>query len=329
VNVLIIGGTSFIGPAVVKRLVAGGHEVTVFHRGQSEADLPASVRHIHGDQNRLIGHRAEIEQIGPDAIIAMMVLDRGAAEAVCGGLSGLVARLIVLSSIDVYRNYGRLIKTEPGVPDPIPLAEDAPLREKLYPFGGTYDKTEVEAVVMGQEGIDATIVRLPMVYGEGDYQHRLFGYLKRMDDGRPAIVLPDEYDMFRISRAHVENVAAGIALVAMDERAKGRIYNIAELEALTEREWIEAVGKSVGWRGRVVTVPQDALPEGQRSASDLTAHLAVDSARIRAELGYQEPVAFEEGLARTIAWERANPPANLKAEDFDYNAEDALLAGLS
>lgn len=39
-RVLVIGGTRFIGPPVVKSLVEHGHEVTVFHRGETEINLP-------------------------------------------------------------------------------------------------------------------------------------------------------------------------------------------------------------------------------------------------------------------------------------------------
>jgi hypothetical protein len=43
---------------------------------------------------------------------------------------------------------------------------------------------------MSEPDLPATILRLPMGYGPGDYQHRLPSYLKRMDDKRPAIILP-------------------------------------------------------------------------------------------------------------------------------------------
>ena len=43
-KVLVIGGTNFIGPPLVRRLVALGHEVAVFHRGRTQADLPARRR---------------------------------------------------------------------------------------------------------------------------------------------------------------------------------------------------------------------------------------------------------------------------------------------
>jgi nucleoside-diphosphate-sugar epimerase len=52
-RVLILGGTRFIGPPVVRCLVEQGHSVTVFHRGLSTAQLPLGVQSILGDRNNL------------------------------------------------------------------------------------------------------------------------------------------------------------------------------------------------------------------------------------------------------------------------------------
>jgi hypothetical protein len=51
----------------------------------------------------------------------------------------------------------------------------------------------------------------------------------------------------------------------------------------------------------------------------------MSSARIRAELGYDEVVSPDAAMARTIAWERANPPAEVDPAQFDYAAEDTAL----
>ncbi|MCG8364101.1 MAG: NAD-dependent epimerase/dehydratase family protein [Pseudanabaenales cyanobacterium] len=52
-KILIIGGTKFIGPHVVQKLVSLGHQVTLFHRGQTQAALSSSVAHILGDRAHL------------------------------------------------------------------------------------------------------------------------------------------------------------------------------------------------------------------------------------------------------------------------------------
>ncbi len=53
-------------------------------------------------------------------------------------------------------------------------------------------------------------------------------------------------------------------------------------------------------------------------------HWTIDTSRIREELGYREPIAQNDAIARTIAWERENPTES-GAHAFDYDAEDAAL----
>jgi hypothetical protein len=52
-RVLVIGGTRFIGPRLVCRLVAAARQVAVFHKGQTTAVLPAAARILVGDRHRL------------------------------------------------------------------------------------------------------------------------------------------------------------------------------------------------------------------------------------------------------------------------------------
>jgi nucleoside-diphosphate-sugar epimerase len=252
----------------------------------------------------------------------------------------MAKRVVAISSGDVYRAYGRLLRTEPGPLEPVPLSEDAPLRERLYPYRGEtarepddpmrwaddYEKILVERVVMSDPELPGTVLRLPMVYGPEDGQHRLFGYLKRMDDGRPAILLGERLSRWRWTRGYVENIAAAVALAVSDQRAAGRVYNVGEAEALTELEWVRRVGAVAGWKGEVIVVPEDRLPGHLKMGLDTDQHLVISTSRIREELGYEEPVAREEALRRTVAWERDNPPEEIDPSLFDYEAEDAVLA---
>ena len=80
---------------------------------------------------------------------------------------------------------------------------------------------------MSASNISATIIRLPMVYGAGDYIHRLYPYIKRMDDQRPAIVLEEKLAHWQGCYGYVENVARAIALAVNDQRATGSIYNVS------------------------------------------------------------------------------------------------------
>ena len=187
-----------------------------------------------------------------------------------------------------------------------------------------YEKILVERVSLGSLDLPGTVLRLPMVYGPEDFQHRLFPYLKRMEDQRPAILLPQGWAQNRVSRGYVENVAAAIALAVEDNRAAGRIYNVAEPEALTEMEWARRIGQMVGWTGQVLIDPQSPHSIGPEQAP----HLVVETGRIRGELGYAESIPQSEALRRTIEWERAHPPEPVDPTAFDYAAEDAALAAL-
>jgi nucleoside-diphosphate-sugar epimerase len=189
-----------------------------------------------------------------------------------------------------------------------------------------YEKILVEQVVMSDPGLPGTVLRLPMVYGPGDSQHRLFPYLKRMDDGRSAILLEASQSKWRCTRGYVENVAAAIARAATDPRAASQVYNLGESDAFTEKEWVERLGRAVGWKGQVLVLPQQFVGKSATVLPvDWRHHLAMDTLRLREQLDFIEPIPPEEGLIRTVLWQRANPPAGIRPEQFDYAAEDSAL----
>ena len=70
-RILVLGGTGFIGPYVVRRLSELGHAVTIFHRGQTETDLPLDVQHIHGDRQHLPEFRHVFQQRAPDRVYSL------------------------------------------------------------------------------------------------------------------------------------------------------------------------------------------------------------------------------------------------------------------
>ena len=71
-KILIIGGTNFIGPSVVRQLITMGHDVTVFHRGQTKADLPKNVHHIFGERSQLRDYKSDFESLSLDVVVDMI-----------------------------------------------------------------------------------------------------------------------------------------------------------------------------------------------------------------------------------------------------------------
>ncbi|MBN2382383.1 NAD-dependent epimerase/dehydratase family protein [bacterium] len=333
-KILIIGGTCFIGPYVVRRLAAAGHDLLLFHRGKHQIELADNMRQVLGDRGQLPSYQAELCSFAPELIIDMIPIRESDVITLLDVFKGTSRRLLVISSQDAYRAYGLINRTEDGPLQPVPITETDDLRTRLYPYRGLnqklddYDKILVERVALSSQSIRGTVLRLPMVYGPQDYQHRLFPYLRRMQDKRSFILLGAGEAQWRWSHGYVENVAEAVALAVENERACGQIFNVAEPFFFTREDWVRTIGQRFNWQGRILVVPDDELPETFREKSRVEQDLIVDSTKIRRELGYRETVTVEEALDRTIAWERDNPPGSYDPKAFDYQAEDEVLAEL-
>jgi nucleoside-diphosphate-sugar epimerase len=336
-RVLIIGGTNFIGPHVVAALDRLDVEITVYHRGVHEPQLPANVRHVHSGRATLpfLHFPSSLTEPAPDVVLLMFPVGGDDTRAAVARFTGTASRIVALSSGDVYRAYGRLLGSEPGPPEPVPLDEDAALRERFFPYRGAaagpsdwtyhYEKILVERAVLSSTALPGTVLRLPAVYGPGDSYHRLRSYIKRMEDGRPAILLEEAQAAWRWSHGYVENVAQAIALAVVDKRAAGRTYNLGEAAVPTLADRIRQMGDLAAWRGTIATLPAERLPAHLRPPYEARQDLVVDTGRLRAELGFSEPVPWEEGVRRTMEWERANPSEAGDPGAAEYAAEDAAL----
>jgi len=313
VRVLVLGGTGFIGGAAVRRLVALGHDVAAFHRGEPSSGAAVPI-HIRGDRKDLQAHREAFRRFAPEVVLDTIAYTEADGRGLASVLDGIAARFVVLSSQDVYAPYGRLLRLESGPVDRAASSEESPLRTSRHPYRAMakpgemaydYEKILVEAAVREASGAPVTILRLPMVYGPGDPQRRLRSCLGLMTEGVPEIRLDRAKAAWRCTRGFVDDVAQAIALAVTDSRAAGRVYNLGEDHALREAEWIRAIGEAVGWTGLVRAVERDALPEAEREPYDFAHDLVADTTRIRRELGFREPVGRREGLRRSVALEPA------------------------
>ncbi len=283
IKVLIIGGTGSIGAHVARELYGRGHEVVIFHRGEHEAALPLEIKHVRRPQAAM--PVMEFPEGEFDVVIHMIAMGEADARAAVKAFAGRAGRLVVPSSGDVYRAYGRFTGMEAGWLEEGLLTEDSPLREVLYPYRAQakspgelayyYEKILAEREVMGGP-VPATVLRLPKVYGPGNNADLATVYAYR------------NHPEWRWTHGYVENVAQAIVLAAVDARAAGRIYNVGE-------EHTPAVGE------RLKTLPPSQVPASPDGGFDFRQDIAYDTTKIRRELGYAERVSYEEGLRRTLA----------------------------
>jgi nucleoside-diphosphate-sugar epimerase len=338
-RVLLIGGNGFIGRYVLSAMKECGNDLALFHRGSSAA--PEGVEEILGDRNQLSSNAEEFRRFAPDVVIDFVLSSGPQAEELMSVFRGVAKRVLMLSSIDVYRAVGITHGTETGPLQELPLTEESELRRRLHPYPpesmqvlqkifawatDDYDKIPAEHVVMNNGEVPGTILRLPMVYGPGDPLHRFYPVVKRIADGRRHIIFPDTVAAWHSPRGYVVNVAAAIVLAASDERAAGRIYNVCEEPSFSELDWARKIAAAMQWDGEFSVLPVEQTPEHLLKPGNYAQSWTASSTRIRRELGYQEPVTTEEAIRRTISWELENPPEIASLVPLDYGAEDTAIA---
>ena len=293
-RVLIIGGTALVGPHLIRELFENGvfdvHTMT--RTGQR-----VLCERAHIADRRDKGALLELLRlVKPDVIVDMIPFTQEDATLLVTALTnlGIAIPVIALSSIDVYAAYANLHRTETTALQQCPVAEDMPLRTQLGPEGKAYDKLSIESSYTEQLKT-ICILRLPAIYGWPDTT-RVSQYLDRMLDGDTEITIqPGESDWL-FSRSFHKNVAYAIFLAVKANLPGVNIFNIAEKDAFTTRQWIQKIASVCGWQGQIVakSTPDDTLNWQQ--------HFHVSSEKIRQQLGYDEKYCINEGLADTIAF---------------------------
>jgi nucleoside-diphosphate-sugar epimerase len=321
-RIVVLGGTRFIGRAIVEELAGAGHDLLIVHRGNLEPDDLVPVRHLHAERVELVAHRDELAAFKPDAAIDCRALTRADSQVAIDALpKGL--KLVVISSLDVYRAFGAV--NEERETDPVPLDEESPVRANRYPYRekrpglDDYDKLDVEDVFLSH---GATSLRLPMVYGEHDYQLREEYLLRRIRAGRTRI--PFGAGMWLTCRAYVKDVARGVHLVLKTPEAAGQIFNLCEDRTYSVRLWSRMILDAAGSDAELVRVSDELLPEDLKATGTMTQHIAASARKARSMLGWttSDP---EETLRTTVCWHLAHPPPE---PDADFSADDLALASV-
>lgn len=313
-RVIVLGGTRFVGAAIVEELHAHGHELLVVHRGHHEpTDLPET-DHLHAERRDLAHLRGALAGFRPEALVDTNALTGADAAAALAAVHGLDLRLLVLSSMDVYRAFGAALTG--GETDAVPVDETSPVREQRYPYrgrglpGGTssitipedYEKLDVEEAYLARA---ATVCRLPVVYGERDYLRREEPILRRVRAGRERI--PVGTGNLLMTRGYVRDVASGVRLALESEAAIAEVLNLGERRTWSMRLWAQHVLEAAGSSAELVRVPDVLLPDDLHLFAAVPQHLLVDSSKARDLLGWEETDPHE-ALARSVRWHLDHPP---------------------
>ncbi len=326
-----MGGTRFIGRECTRLLIERGHAAALFHRGATPCDVQG-VKEILGDRLNIQDFRSEFARFEPDVVIDMFAMTEASAKCAIRALDGICSKMVVISSADVYRAYGVLIGAEEGGLEPTPMTESAPLRSRLFPYRDQfgpddwrhdYDKILVERAYL--DAFNAIVLRLPIVYGPNDYQHRTFHYLKRSMDKRKYYVESLEFARWRATRCFSRNAAHAICLAAVSE-CSSSVFNVGEERAWAMydwRIWTERFSPRYGSMTPILYYNKDLPPPLQDDGNYLQ-QLVLDTSKIRREIGYREVVSFHDAMKETVAWQWDNPPEQGGPNAEIYAAEDEM-----
>lgn len=318
---LVVGGTLFIGRAIVQRLVARGHDVTVVHR-RAGHDLGPAVRNVQADRADLDAVAAALRREQPDAVFDVAYdwqkgTTAAQVEAAARSCSGSLHRYVFISSISAY-GAG------------LDHVEDDPLVGDDYPRTYAAHKASAERALfrMHQEsGFPLTTFRPPYVHGPHQAFYREQFFWDRFQDGRP-IVLPDDGSAL-MQWVAVSDLAEACVRALEVPESVGQAFNVAH-EPITQRDFVELLARVAAIEPMLVPVPRSHIVAqgGELFGERLYFGEGLDhpSMTERVEkvtriLGIA-PAPFETALRAGFEWYRAQP-----RRPIDYAFDDVLLAG--
>jgi nucleoside-diphosphate-sugar epimerase len=172
-TLLILGGTRFVGRALVDAALEDGHHVTLFNRGRTNPSLFPEAEHLRGDRtsdlSALAGRRW-------DAVVDGAAYHPRDVRRSVDALRTAVDRYLLVSSVSVYADQ--------SVPQH-ETSEVARLESEADSSGESYGarKAACESAVRDFFGERATIVRPGLIVGRGDSTDRFSYWPKRIERG--------------------------------------------------------------------------------------------------------------------------------------------------
>lgn len=303
-RILLIGGNGFIGSHLLD-LLREEHELFIFSRKESSLE---GVKSYVGERKDLPQFRETFKNLELDLVIDFIAYFAQDAWDLIHTFRQTCPWLLLISSGDVYRSYEIFRNNQQSI-DPLPSPEYAPLRRALFPyrqveennhFFREYEKILVEQLLLGQQEFDLSIARLGAVYGENDTQKKLSEFIEPILKQATFIPLAYHHAKWKWSRIYVKNAAAALkTMIQKPILAKNEIFNLAEKPALSQLELALKLKELTRWKGKI-QLDEEAELESYNFQQDII----LNSQKIRHMLGFKDPFSLEEGLKRTIEFQK-------------------------
>lgn len=320
-ELLILGGTGFIGPHLVRHAVSRGHHVTIFTRGRHQADLPNGVEHLTGDRNgqlgALVGKRW-------DAVVDDSATNPDYVRQSARMLENSVGRYLFTASTGVYYPYLKRGLDESDTPHlEVKDAKD---------FSETYGvaKARCEREVQDAFGDRALVVRPTYIVGPGDTSDRFPYWPVRLAKGGE-VLAPGRHDD-PVQFIDVRDLSEW--MVKLLEDGRSGIYNaVGPKERLTMPEFLEQAKAALHADARFTWVDDydflaaqgidEAIPWARLAGNDDGMMSIRNEKAIAAGLTFR-PLAAT--VRDTLAWWPTVPEARRANPKFAITPEKEAMA---
>jgi len=318
VKVLYIGGTGEISAACVSQSVEAGHDVAVFNRGRTDADLPDGVRRIVGD----LKDEAAYADLGGerfDVVCQFLAYDLEQVRRDVAVFGGRCGQYVFISTASAYRKP----------PTQTIVTEETPLGNPFWPYSQT--KADMEAFLMEQHAAG----RLPVTVVRPSHTHRTRfpGGIARGDDwawrmlrGQPIIVHGDGASLWTLTSS--ADFAVPFVGLLGKGAALGEAFHITRhMESYAwDRIWTE-MGRALGVEPVFVHVPTDTLVRYNAQwagplLGDKTWSVLFDNRKVMSVAGeFVCTISLEEGMRRAAEHYRTHRAVAYEPDE----AQHALL----
>ncbi|MBV9100369.1 MAG: NAD-dependent epimerase/dehydratase family protein [Candidatus Dormibacteraeota bacterium] len=234
-RLLVIGGTRFVGRAIVEAALRGGHDVTLFNRGSDTASFP-EVPRILGDRNT-----DAIERIGEqswDAVVDVTAYRPEQVRSAMRALRGRAAHHVFISTVSVYADA-----VAEGADESAPLADADEANVPPDPRAA-YGELKVLCERAMRDATDSlTVLRPTIVIGEHDPTDRFAWWVKRIaQGGRLRVPARDDQPVQLVDAGDL----AAFAVHAAEQSLRGTFNVTAPVERLTLRGMVEVIAGVAG-----------------------------------------------------------------------------------
>jgi 2'-hydroxyisoflavone reductase len=326
-RILIMGGTRFVGRHITQAAIDGGHDVTLFHRGQTGPDLFPAAGQLLGDRDS----EGDLAAAGGgqwDATVDVNAYLPRQVRALAGALGGRGGHQLFISTTSVYRT-----PVASGFGENAPLIELAePIVEKftLENYGGL--KVACERAVLELQGPGSTVIRPTYVIGPHDYSGRFTWWVNRIARGGEVLAPGDADDPIQVIDARdmaswavslLENSVAGIfhAVSPPPPFGFGQL-----LEAIAAR--VAPPGTTLTWVGKDYLLASGlddaALPLWPGGDSESEINAASPAAALAAGLA---PRPLSQSIDEIREAEQHSPAPSPDGVGLAPEREAELLAG--